>query len=146
VLTAPRSADERFTGKRHGKNSRRQPVSWTQMRDFAEVVAGDEPEAQSVEGADSDENTLGRLAMNRQIMSLAKDYELVLLDAPPLFPEVPGPLDAVQLSTCANASLLVILMRATPRDTVKRACMALESASGNTPRVVMNNLRNLLPN
>ena len=53
-------------------------------------------------------------------------------------------LDALQIAAAAKGCLLVVLMRTTPRDVVKRTTLALKGAKVNLAGAVLNNRDNPL--
>ena len=138
VLTVPR-----FTKKEQGSNGDSQPSGafFAGIRDFREEM----PEA-----SNSDDETDGksnskswRLRTMRHLQTLQDKYDFVVMDGPAVYPDDLGPLDALQLAVASQTTLLVVMMRVTPRDTIKRAAMALQ-AQANLIGVVMNQHRNTL--
>jgi Mrp family chromosome partitioning ATPase len=116
VLTAPRNLLD--ANLEQPAPRRRRRMSWTAVKQFtpglAEADQGTEP---------------GRLRLMRQLQALAARMDLVIFDGPAVYPDILGPLDALQLAAAAKSVLVVVEMRATARDLVKRAALALNSHS-----------------
>jgi Mrp family chromosome partitioning ATPase len=130
VLTAPRAvvASDNNAG-------------WTEIhRRGAEggVLPADEP------AMPDDVTMMGRKTLLKHLKELASGYGFVVYDGPSVHGDAPGPLDALQLATQASSSLLVVMMRVTRRELVKRVVMALAETRSSFAGVVMNNFHNRL--
>jgi Mrp family chromosome partitioning ATPase len=71
-------------------------------------------------------------------------YDLVLIDASPLFRTNRRMMDPVAISKAADGTALVVLAGVTPRQAAKRACMILQTAGANVLGVIVNQWKNRL--
>ncbi|USQ76107.1 polysaccharide biosynthesis tyrosine autokinase [Ornithinimicrobium cryptoxanthini] len=79
---------------------------------------------------------LGSAAMERLLERLSKDYDYVVIDAPPVLAVT----DAAVLSTLADGTIVVVGVGVVKRDTLSRAIAALERVDANVLGVVLNRL------
>jgi polysaccharide biosynthesis transport protein len=79
---------------------------------------------------------LGSDAMRDLLARLEKEYDFVIVDAPPLLPVT----DAAVLSTLVDGTLLVVGAGLVKRDQLQRALASLEKVGGNILGLVLNRL------
>ncbi|MCP4713957.1 MAG: CpsD/CapB family tyrosine-protein kinase [Deltaproteobacteria bacterium] len=78
------------------------------------------------------------------ITQAKQQYDLIVVDTPRIFPINRNMMDPVALSKLADGVALVVLANVTPRQQVKRAHMALDTAGAHMLGVVVNQWKNPL--
>jgi succinoglycan biosynthesis transport protein ExoP len=79
---------------------------------------------------------IGSPELGLMIERLANDYDLVILDSPPIL----AVSDSVLISKAAEATLLVVQWRTTPRDIVRQGVKVLRSGRAPLLGVVFNKI------
>jgi tyrosine-protein kinase Etk/Wzc len=79
---------------------------------------------------------LGSTAMREVLRAAAEQFDVVLLDSPPLLAVT----DAAVLSTLADGTILVVRMGATARQAVRRSLGQLQAVHARTIGAVMNDV------
>jgi len=81
-------------------------------------------------------DTIGSPQFSAMIQHLANDFDLVILDSPPVL----AVSDSVLISNVADATLFVVQWHATPKDIVKQGIKVLRSSRANLVGVVFNRI------
>jgi Mrp family chromosome partitioning ATPase len=78
-----------------------------------------------------------------ELLKKAKaEYDMVIIDTSPAFPTNQRMIDPVEISKLSDGVVLVTLTNVTPRQELKRACTAIETAGANILGVVANQWQN----
>lgn len=70
------------------------------------------------------------------------EYDVIIVDTAPAFPTNYRMIDPVELSKFSDGVVLVTLTNVTPRQELKRACTAIETAGANIFGIVANQWQN----
>jgi capsular exopolysaccharide synthesis family protein len=84
---------------------------------------------------------LGSEPMKQLLKELAKHYDHVIIDAPPMLPVT----DAAVLASLVDGMLLVVRLGKTPRATVKQSLETLKKIEANVIGTVLTNVEYLVP-
>jgi Mrp family chromosome partitioning ATPase len=79
-------------------------------------------------------DAIGSPQFGAMIQQLASDFDMVILDSPPIL----AVSDSVLISNAADATLLVVQWRTTPRDIVSQGVKVLRSSHAPLAGVVFN--------
>jgi capsular exopolysaccharide synthesis family protein len=79
---------------------------------------------------------IGTPQFGAMIQKLADDFDLVILDSPPIL----AVSDAVLIASAADATLFVVRWRTTPKDIVKQGVKVLRASRANLAGVVFNRI------
>ncbi len=79
---------------------------------------------------------------SKMIKQAREAYDFVVIDTSPVYPPNRNMLDPTIIAKNTDGAVLVTLANVTPRQHLKRACMALETAGANVVGVVVNHWKN----
>lgn len=80
---------------------------------------------------------LGSDKLRLLLQELKSDYDLIILDAPPVAPVI----DSVMLSKFADKVVFVVQWKTTPRDVVERAVNSIDEAGKKIAGIALNNVQ-----
>lgn len=78
----------------------------------------------------------------RTIRHLKETCELLIVDAPSVFPTNRRMMDPVPLAQAADAAIMVVLANVTPRQEVKRACFTIKNSRIPLLGLILNQFKN----